>query len=288
MAADPYAEAARVVRDVDRDRYLADLFVPQPARKHILALHAFNAEIASVRDKIREPMAGEIRLQWWRDALAKREGAGNPLAEALLRTMEEFRLPVQALDRMVEVRVFDLYDDPMPDMPTLEGYAGDTASALFQLAAMVLNGGAVTGTADLAGHAGVAWTIAGIFRSLPVQVARRQLYLPRTLIEARHAELDDYFAARPTGQLGGVLYDMMHAARDHLRKATALMPDVHAKLLPAFVPLALIELNLESAKGAGATILSRVPEIPNWRKQMALWGYARRLNRLSKKSGRGD
>ncbi|MCC6984177.1 MAG: squalene/phytoene synthase family protein [Bauldia sp.] len=284
---DPYAEAARVVRDQDRDRYLADLFVPQPARRHILALHAFNAEIASVRDKIREPMAGEVRLQWWRDALARRESGGNPVATALLETMAAFSLPVQALDRMIEARIFDLYEDPMPDMASLEGYAGDTASALFQLAAIVLNEGKATDTADLAGHAGVAWTMAAVLRSLPVHVARRQMYLPKATIEARKGELDDYYAGRPTGQLGGVLYDVSHAARTHLRAATELLPAVPGHILPAFVLLGLAQPYLESVKGAGATVLTRVPDIPQWRRQMTLWGYARRLSRLNRKSGRG-
>jgi phytoene synthase len=286
-ATDPYAQAAQLVREQDRDRYLADLFVPQPARRHILALHAFNAEIASVRDKIKEPMAGEIRLQWWRDVLASRDPAGHPAATALLATAEEFRLPLQALDRMIEARIFDLYDDPMPSMTSLEGYAGDTAAALFQLAAIILNEGRATDTAEIAGHAGVAWVISGIFGALPLHVARRQVYLPKDLLDARKGELEDYFAGRPTGQIGGVLYDLSRAARDHLRAASDDLPAVPRHILPAFLPLALIELRLASAKGAGATLLTRAPEIPQWRKQMTLWGFARRLNRVSTKSGRG-
>jgi phytoene synthase len=240
-----------------------------------------------VRDKIREPMAGEIRLQWWRDALASRESGGNPIATALLDTMTRFRLPVQALDRMVEARIFDLYDDPMPDMASLEGYAGDTASALFQLAAIILNAGQAADTADVAGHAGVAWTLVGIMRSLPVHVARRQVYLPKATIEARKGQLDDYFAGRPTGQLGGVLYDLTHAARDHFRAASEKLPAVPAHILPAFVLLGLVPPYLESVKGAGATLLTRVPDVPQWRRQMTLWGYARQLGRLNRKSGRG-
>ena len=43
--------------------------------------------------------------------------------------------------RLIAARRFDLYDDPMPDLATFEGYAGETVSVLYQLAAMILNGG---------------------------------------------------------------------------------------------------------------------------------------------------
>ena len=43
-----------------------------------------------------------------------------------------------AFDRLLDARVFDLYDDPMPSLNDLEGYAGDTESALIQLGAIIL------------------------------------------------------------------------------------------------------------------------------------------------------
>ena len=39
----------------------------------------------------------------------------------------------------LDARIFDLYDDPMPTRNDLEGYSGETASALIQLAAIVLD-----------------------------------------------------------------------------------------------------------------------------------------------------
>ena len=58
-----------LVRQVDRDRYLAALFAPEDKRADLLALYAFNAEITRVRDIVTEPHLGEIRLQWWQDTL---------------------------------------------------------------------------------------------------------------------------------------------------------------------------------------------------------------------------
>jgi phytoene synthase len=58
-----------LVRAADKDRFLSALFAPAHQRGPLFALYAFNAEIASVRDRAREPMPGEIRLQWWRDVI---------------------------------------------------------------------------------------------------------------------------------------------------------------------------------------------------------------------------
>jgi phytoene synthase len=73
---DPFAHCEHIVRAADKDRFLATLFAPANRRGALFALYAFNVEVARVREVAREPMAGEIRLQWWRDAL-ERPGSGE-------------------------------------------------------------------------------------------------------------------------------------------------------------------------------------------------------------------
>ncbi len=67
----PFAQShcEALVREGDPDRYLATLFAPAAARPHLFALYAFSLTVARVREAASNPMAGEIRLQWWRDAL---------------------------------------------------------------------------------------------------------------------------------------------------------------------------------------------------------------------------
>ena len=98
MRADAYCEA--LVRAADKDRFLAALFAPAEQRRRLHALYAFNIEIARVREVAREPMPGEIRLQWWRDvhrrARAAARSPANPVAAALLAaTIVRYRLPVE-------------------------------------------------------------------------------------------------------------------------------------------------------------------------------------------------
>src|ERR1700759_2884419 len=58
------------LRQHDRDRSQTALFAPAERRDALFALYAFNYEVARIRESVREPMLGLIRLQWWRDALA--------------------------------------------------------------------------------------------------------------------------------------------------------------------------------------------------------------------------
>ncbi|MBP0649872.1 squalene/phytoene synthase family protein, partial [Mycobacterium tuberculosis] len=84
-----------------------------------------DAEVAGVRDHVTAPLAGEVRLQWWRDALADpAKGRGHPLAEAVAAVVARRHLPVAALQNVIDARVFDLYDDAMPSLNDLEGYLG--------------------------------------------------------------------------------------------------------------------------------------------------------------------
>lgn len=232
-----------VVRDADPDRYLAALYAPQDRRDDLLALYAFNAEIASVRDRISEPLPGEIRLQWWRDVLASGAGPeaaqGHPVAEALLAAIERHHLPVETLLAYLDARIFDLYDDPMPSRTDLEGYCGETACAVIQLSAMMLDPASAAQSASLAGHAGCAQAIAGLLRLLPIHRARGQCYLPADMLAAAGTTREAILAGEDRAAIVRAVAAMGALGREHLvafeRQAGGLAPT----LRPAYLPVAM-------------------------------------------------
>jgi phytoene synthase len=269
------AHAADIVRAADRDRYLADLFAPAAARPHLFALHAFDAEIARIRDSVREPALGEIRLQWWRDAIHG-DAAGHPVATALNQTVAAFSLPLAALDNLIEARRFDLYDDAMPSLNQLEGYAGETGSAMMQLGAIVLAGGRDPGTGALSGHAGVAHALTGLLAALPRHSARRQCYLPAELMAAHGVDPADLLAGRSTPALLALLGEMRAIVRRHLDAARQLAASLAPGLLPAYLPLAPVELRLRAMEKPGFDPLRMASAITPWRRHWLIWRAARR------------
>src|SRR4051812_14467659 len=185
---DAFDHCETLVREGDKDRFLATLFAPQKHRRALHALYAFNLEIAKIRETAREPMPGEIRLQWWRDVLGgagRGDVAAHPVASALRDTVVRYRLPPKALEDLIDARTFDLYDDPMPSLAELQLYAVRTSSALIGMASRILSDGKdVAG--DLAGHAGIAYAITGLLRAFPLHAARHQLYVPADVLARHH------------------------------------------------------------------------------------------------------
>ena len=82
------------VRETDRDRFLATLFAPEPARRDLLALLAFDHELA--------------RLAWWREAAVEAAGTGQPRAQPIVDALSEAvrrqGLAQDALIALIEAR----------------------------------------------------------------------------------------------------------------------------------------------------------------------------------------
>jgi len=270
-----YQHCESLARDHDRDRWLSALFAPEAARAHLNALTAFNYEVGRLREIIREPLAGELRLTWWREALqGSRESAGHPVAEALLDTIRKFSLPAILFENHLEARQFDLYDDPMPSLGDLEGYCGETSSSLFQLAALILGEGRDVGAADASGHAGVAYAIAGLLRALPLTSARGQVYLPRDLLERHGVSPEDVRARRGGAGLAAALRELCGVARVHLAEADARIAKLPKAIAPAYSPLAVVPGYLSKLERVVAAPFDAIVEVPQWRRQLSLWRWA--------------
>ena len=247
--ADSFALAADQLRALDKDRYAASLMVRGEHRAAVQSVFAFSAEIAAIRERVSEPGPGEIRLQWWVDAI-KGEGHGavaqNPTADALLRTLQTYKLPGGPLLRLLAARRFDLYSDPMPDIGQFEGYAGETVSVLYQYAAMILAGGPAEAAADAAGHLGVAQGLAGHLRAFGYNAARGQLFLPLSVFTAHGVREADIHAGRDSEELRAALGQVRELALTHADKARAAIDGLGSTLKPAFAGIALVEADLKA------------------------------------------
>ena len=102
---DAFAHCGALLRAADKERFLTTLFAPAEHRDALIALYAFNVEIARVREVVREALAGEIRLQWWSDVfggVGRGEVAAHPVAAALLASMARYRLPPDRFKALIE------------------------------------------------------------------------------------------------------------------------------------------------------------------------------------------
>src|SRR4029453_10196078 len=146
--------------------------------------------------------------------------------------------------------VFDLYDDPMETRTSLEGYAGETASALIQLASLVLSAEEAAKSAEAAGHAGVAQAIAGMLLLMPLHRHRGQLYIPLEILSATGLDRDAFLAGEDKPRVSAAIEAFAGLARDHL--PTARKVAIPHTVFPAFLPVVLAEPVLVSAQRVGA------------------------------------
>jgi phytoene synthase len=274
------AYCAEVLRAADFDRYVTTLLTPAAHRAALQALYAFNSEIARVRDQVSQPMAGEIRLQWWSDALA---GAGhgdvaaNPVAAELIATAGTYGLPVERLRDLIDAHRFDLYDDPMPSTADLRSYIADTATNLFDLGARVV-GATAPIPSEIVHDAGLAYGLTALVVAVPRHAARGQLFLPGDLMERFAVREADIFAGRATPELAQLIAHLAATARQHLDQALQRLPAIPRPFRTVLLPLALTGPTLHRLARAGHNPFALAPP-SRLARLWTLWRAARRFDR---------
>jgi 15-cis-phytoene synthase len=278
---DAFGHCAELVRAADHDRFLSSLFAPAEHRGALQALYAFNVEVARVREAAREPLPGEIRLQWWSEVIdgeRAEEANANPVAAALLATIGRYRLPAIKLKALIDARHFDLYDDPMARLADLEVYARQTSSVLLAIAAQILAGAEGEGIEAAADPAGIAYAFAGLIRAFPLHAARFQLYVPLDVIERHGVERQDIFAGRSSKNLRAAFTELQEIARSHLLAAHRNVASLPATALPAFLPIALVRPSLDRLARCDPFTPA---ELSPWRRQWLIWRAARNPARIA-------
>ena len=153
------------LKKADPDRFRAALMSDARGRADLLILYAFHYELSKVPDVTSEPMLGQIRYEWWREAIdeiysgqeVRRHEISTPLSEMLRRT----EVPRFWVDRLIDGRARDLDPQPFADINAAREYVRQTSGQLIQIAVKVLGG-----TPDEAIlSAGEAWGLTGLARS---------------------------------------------------------------------------------------------------------------------------
>lgn len=166
---------ARLVEKGDPDRFMAVMAAPVAACARLLPLYAFNLEVARAPWVTQQPMIAEMRLQFWRDALAEDRPRAHEVAGPLWQVVREAGLDIAVLDRLVEARIWDIYSEPHSDDAALASYLDDTAGGLMWAAGRVLGAPA----AAESGLRALGWAsgLANYLRAVPALEAKGRIPL---------------------------------------------------------------------------------------------------------------
>jgi phytoene synthase len=217
------AHCAAEVRSFDRERWLFTFLAPRSARAHLNALYAFNLEIARIREVVSDPMLGQIRLQWWREAIdgiTAGEPRDHPVVAALEHALGQTGLEPTDLMALVDGREADLAEEGPAEWGAFEAYCRATGGALNRAALDVL--GVVEPRAADAGELiGTAWAMTGHLRNVAWLAAHGRVALPADLLARHGVARDDLLACRSTQGLCFVAETVAAAARNQITAARA-------------------------------------------------------------------
>jgi phytoene/squalene synthetase len=246
---------AALQRD-DPDRWMAALFAPADARARLITLYAFYHEIARVPDAVSEPVIGEMRLSWARDAV--RDLYASPpkvrrhdVYEALAELTGAPGAPeAGVLDQLIEARAADLGQGPFPTRQDRRDYVDRTAGALMTAAARLTAPEAVLDDAahQALAEAGRLWGLTGLIRAFaPLCAAGRPLFAADEAAGAGLTE-SDWLAGRKPDAARAALAGLITEAEASAQALSGLSKALPAAVFPAVGYASLARVYLRRAR----------------------------------------
>jgi phytoene synthase len=265
-------------RDLSRDRYLCALLAPREAQDDLVTLAAFHGELARIPLMATDANVGEIRLQWWRDAIGATGTdvrTGNPVTDALLELAQRRALPAELLLAAVEGRSRELYEDGIRDETELADYAWEAEGATLALACGVLG---VSAPEAVLADAGTALALTRLALSLPLHLSHGRLPFPPESLgpSSDPRGCGEKEAGEAVRTLTAGLAEGATAA---LARFQAAQGAVEKPGKSAFLPLALVVPYLAAVQRPKRDALREVADISPLSRVLRLW-FAHQRGRI--------
>ncbi|KAI1743468.1 Squalene/phytoene synthase [Xylaria scruposa] len=245
------------LRQSDNDSFLIRHFIPESRRDAYDAFRALNLELVRLPELVSNPTIGQLRMQFWRDAI-NNTFAGRPPKEPIMILLHAVLLRLASADprnspssirfwllRMIATREKHMDNRPFPSLAALEDYAENTYSTLMYstLAALSVQS---THMDHLASHIGKACGIAALCRGIPVLAAPAPavkspdganvaasrnpvLLLPLDVMAETGLKEEDVYRHGPEAEgFQDAVFTVATRANDHLITAREMLKNIRA------------------------------------------------------------
>ncbi|XP_059471695.1 NADH dehydrogenase (ubiquinone) complex I, assembly factor 6 [Neocloeon triangulifer] len=238
-----------LVRKHDYEGFLSALLIPDVTqRTTVIALRAFNVELALVAQRVSNAAISQGRLTFWQECLDRTNPHQHPVALELHRARSKHKLNKAFLQRLVTSRVKQLEKPGHETLADLEQYAEDTVSPLLYLSLQSASAHKLDNdymnVVNAAGRLGKAIGLAYALRGLVHARHPSELTIPRDTFR-RHKVSAEKFIRQQGSQkeVQDAVYEVARRAFRHLDKArTAKVPK---ELVPFFLTSVPIDLYLK-------------------------------------------
>ena len=271
---------AELARAQNRDQWLGALYTNAGARDALCALAAFDHEIRHALTRARDPNLAAMRLAWWREIVRgerQDEAAGAPIALALSAAIDAYALPRPLFEAMLDARLQEIAPQDDFNLAAFRAFADESEGARLMLASLIAAGGAALDDAHAHAPAGMALALTRLLRQLPFRAGSAPTLIPAD-VAARHGAIAaDFDARRASAGVIAACAELRRLARDELAEAERRLKGSSAAMLPAFVPLAPLRLDLDQLERNAARPFDPPRDISPLRRQWAVWRWARRF-----------
>jgi 15-cis-phytoene synthase len=281
--ADPLADAtehcAALAREHARDQWLAALYASANVRGALFALASFDYEIRQALKRARDPNLMAIRLAWWREIISgerQAEAAGNPVALALRAAIDAYALPRAWLEAMLDARLQAIAPQDDFNVTAFRAFADESEAARLRLAARIAAEGRDLDPADAHAPAGMALALTRLLKELPFKAGSASTLIPTDVADRHGVSVADFDSRRASPGVLAACAELRGLARDELVEAERRLKTSCPAILPAFIPLAPLRLDLDRLDRNANCPFEAVSEVSPLRRQWAIWRWARR------------
>jgi 15-cis-phytoene synthase len=277
--AEAHRHCASLAREHARDQWLGSLYASPGARDALLALACFDYEIRQAPLRARDPNLAAIRLAWWRDVVrAERdaEAAGSPVALALRSAIDAFALPRDWVEAMLDGRLQEIEPQDDFNLMAFEAYAGESEGARLRLASQIAAGGSDLDSGEAHAPGGLALALVQMLLALPFRAGAAPTLFPVDVAARYQADLQDFDARRASTGVLRAMAETRALARQKLAEAEGRLRSSSPAVLPAFVPLGALRLDLDRLERNAARPFEPAGEASPLRRQWAIWRWAQR------------
>ncbi|XP_035222134.1 NADH dehydrogenase (ubiquinone) complex I, assembly factor 6-like isoform X2 [Stegodyphus dumicola] len=240
---DSFHYCLETVRKYDHENYLCTLLLPRHVRSEAFVIRAFNAEVSQVREVVSTTAIGQMRMQFWTDALGK-TFAGNPpdqpVTKELAKVLQRHKLSKAWFQRLISSREALLNDKPFLSIKELEEYSNMAVVPVYLLILQTL--GITSVHCDhVASHIGIAQGICNILRGIPYNASKGRVFLPLELMSKHRLSQEGLLHGDQKKNLQDAVYDLSCVAHQHLQMGRKLHKDVPVEVKPVFLPAVLMK-----------------------------------------------
>lgn len=254
------------------------------------ALYAFCREVDDVVDEIHDPAIARIKLQWWREELARcyQGQAQHPVGKALQALLPDYDLPQPLFEQIIDGMQMDLDQNRYADFAALSGYCYRVAGVVGILSSKIF-GYSRPETEEYAVQLGLALQLTNIIRDVREDAQRGRIYLPEDEMQGFGVSESSILALEQTPALQDLLSFQAQRALQQYELALQLLPDEdRASQRTALIMATIYRCTLDLMIKQGLRVMDRRSSLPVWKKLWLAWRTARKeqgqLKRLSRKN----